>query len=987
MTRAFSLRPAQAAAAVLFLIALVTTSAAPAARQQTRSAQRIDEAYTKLIREHSTEKRVMTELVDHLPASDSVPTPLKFLGYVPGTPGKLTYHSEIVRYLEALDKASDRVTLTVIGKSDEGRDMVSVAIADEATIRNLEKYKQITAELGDPRKISDEHARQLVAAGKPIYYALGSIHSTEYGSPEMLMELAYRMAVGESPFIQQIRNNIIFVLTPSTEVDGRERAVDNFRFQQANPGEPAPGMVYWGKYVAHDNNRDAMGQGLRLTQVMMKTFLDWHPTVWHDLHESVTLLYTSTGTGPYNPIVDAIQVDEWWLLAKTEIMEMTKRGVPGVWTYNFYDGWVPNYLFWIANTHNSIGRFYETQSYRGVNYALGAAQSREWYRPNPTPAGVQWGPRSNINMQQSAILLAMNHVAKNKETYLDNYYVKSKRAIARGNEGTDVPNAYVIPAAQHTAAHAADLVNLVRVQGGEVHRATAAFKAGGVDVAAGDYILRMDQPYGPLVETIMGVQWYPPDNPRPYDDLGWTFPYLRNVKHDVIRDKAILTQPMTLMAADAKLAGGASGTGRTLVINHTTDNNLATFRFMHPNVKMLAGEKEFEAGGKRFVAGSFIIPDADRAALDKSLTALGITAVAVDAVPTVATHDLDVPRVGYIHTWTNTQDEGWVRLAFDHYKIPYTYFADNTIRAGANLKSKYDVIIFPHTSGSAASILTGRQGPTPVPYKKSSVTPNMGGVDETDDMRGGLTRDGLRELERFVAEGGVLITEGVTSTLFPEYRLTEGVTIEQASGLWVPGSVLKANIADRSSPLAYGYNQNSIGVYFDSSPVMRVGNAGFGGGRGRAGGPDLGQPNQQPNAAAPRLTTLEGGTAPTPAGARAGAGGGGRGAGQGRGGGGRGGAPSTSATASGPRVILQFPDDADDLLLSGGMVGGEALTGRAVLVDAPLGKGHVVMFATRPYWRWQTHGLFFLGFNAILNWNDLDAGRPKPTTPTNQGGQ
>ncbi|HEX6323873.1 MAG TPA: M14 family zinc carboxypeptidase, partial [Vicinamibacterales bacterium] len=864
MSHVYSSKPARAAAALLFLTALVTASSALSARQ-TRSAQRTDDAYTKLIREHSTEKRVMTELVDHLPASDSVPTPLKFLGYVPGTPGKLTYHADIVRYLEALDKASDRVTMWRIGKSDEGRDMVSVAIADEATIRNLDKYKSITAQLTDPRRTSEEQARQLVATGKPIYYAMGSIHSTEYGSPEMLMELAYRVAVGESKFIQDIRNNIIFVFTPATEVDGRERAVDNFRFSQANPGQPAPGMLYWGKYVAHDNNRDAMGQGLRLTQVMMKQFLEWHPTVWHDLHESVTLLYTSTGTGPYNPIVDAIQVDEWWLLAKTEIMEMTKRGVPGVWTYNFYDGWVPNYLFWIANTHNSIGRFYETQSYRGMNYQLGGAQSREWYRPNPTPAGVQWGPRSNVNMQQSAILFAMNHVAKNKETYLDNYYVKNRRAIERGRAADSVPNAYVIPAAQHTAAHAADLVNLVRVQGGEVHRATSAFKAGGVDVAAGDYILRMDQPYGPLVETLMGTQWYPADNPRPYDDLGWTFPYLRNVEFHKVTDKAILTQPMTLMTADAALPGGITGSGRTLVVNHTTNNNLATFRFAHPTVKMFAAQKAFEAGGRKFAAGSFIIPDADRAALGKSLTALGLPAIAVDAPPNVASHELDVPRVGYIHTWTNTQDEGWVRLAFDAYRIPYTYFADNTIREGANLKSKYDVIIFPHTSGSATSIVeSGVTGPNPRPYKKTELTPNLGTLDSTDDMRGGLSREGLRELEKFVAEGGVLITEGVTATIFPEYRLTAGVTVEQAPGLWAPGSVMKANFADRSSPLAYGYDQDAIGVYFRSSPILRVGFGGFGGGRGRAGGPDLGQPNMQPNAAPPRLTTLDRATTSEP---------------------------------------------------------------------------------------------------------------------------
>ena len=264
--------------------------------QERAPAQKLDADYTAKIKAATADPRILTELVDHMPASDKVPSPLKFLGYIPGEPGKLTYHKDIVRYMEALDKASDRVTMMKIGESDEGRDMVAVVIADEATIKNLDKYRQITAQLTDPRKLTDAQAKQLIATGKPIYYAMGSIHSPEVGSPEMLMELAYRLAVEETPFIQTIRNNAIVVLTPASEVDGREKQVDNFRAQAA--GQPSPSMVYWGKYVQHDNNRDGIGVGLRLTQVMLKTFLDWHPTVWHDLHESVTLLYTSTGTGP-----------------------------------------------------------------------------------------------------------------------------------------------------------------------------------------------------------------------------------------------------------------------------------------------------------------------------------------------------------------------------------------------------------------------------------------------------------------------------------------------------------------------------------------------------------------------------------------------------------------------------------------------------------------------------------------------------------------
>jgi Zinc carboxypeptidase len=208
--------------------------------------QKQDEEYTRRIKEHTQDPRISTELVDHLPASDSIPSPLKFFGRIVGEPGQLTYYKDIVRYLEALDKASDRLTMWKIGNSDEGRDMVAVAIADEATIKSLDKYKQVTAQLTDPRKITGAQAKQLVQKGKPIYYAMGSIHSPETGSPEMLMELAYRMIVEETPFIQTIRNNSIFMFTPATEVDGRDKQVDTFNYQKKTGKNPPP-LVYWSR--------------------------------------------------------------------------------------------------------------------------------------------------------------------------------------------------------------------------------------------------------------------------------------------------------------------------------------------------------------------------------------------------------------------------------------------------------------------------------------------------------------------------------------------------------------------------------------------------------------------------------------------------------------------------------------------------------------------------------------------------------------------
>ena len=85
-----------------------------------------------------------------------------------------------------------------------------------------------------------------------------------------------------------------------------------------------------------------------------------------------------------------------------------------------------------------------------------------------------------------------------------------------------------------------------------------------------------------------------------------------------------------------------------------------------------------------------------------------------------------------------------------------------------------------------------------------------------------------------------------------------------------------------------------------------------------------------------------------------------------------------------PRVAVQFPQNPAEMLLSGTLAGGQALAGRALAVDVAVGKGHIVMFALRPFWRWQTQGTFFLGFNAILNWNDLDAGKAAP--PARAGG-
>jgi hypothetical protein len=975
------------AGSALVAAALVWSQTKPTVAQSTtptpEANQTIDEDYTKIIRQSLQDPRITTELVDHLPASDTVPTPLKFFGRAVGTPSELTYAKDIHRYYEALAKASPRAKYLKIGTTEEGRDIVLLAIADEKTIESLDTYKDMLGALTDPRRTTEAQAQQILKTAKPIYYAISGIHSPETGGPEMLIELAYRLIVEETPFIQSIRRNVITLITPVLEVDGREKQVDTYYFNKSRaPGQARLPLVYWGKYVQHDNNRDGIGQFLELTRAITRTTLEWHPTILHDLHEAQAYLYASTGTGPYNDSLDPIVVAEWWMLAQNDVMEMTKRRVPGVWTYGFYDGWTPNYMFFIAHTHNGIGRFYEVQGYGPDPYEVRpqpTATSKEWFRPNPPLQSIKWGPRNNTNIQESALLFALQHVAKNRDLYLENYWLKNKRSVDKGRNGPIY--AWVIPAAQRRKADTAEAVNELRRQGLEISSATSAFNTGNASVAPGDYIVRGDQPFRTLADMYFSIQSYAPQNPSPYDDTGWTLQLMRDIKIVPITDKNILNRPMTLLTADAKAAGGIEGSGPVLVVDHTSDNNIVTFRFRNADVKMLAAEEDFELRGHKFRAGSIVIPNADRARLEPMLNDLGLSAWASTSAPPVKTHNLDVPRIGYVHSWTRTQDEGWWRAALDTYGVPYTYFGDQKLREGS-LRQKYDVIIFPHVGGSAQSQVNGleKTGNAPLPYQKTDATPNLASLDSSDDIRGGMGIEGLLELAKFVQAGGTLVTEGSTATIFPEYGITTGVTVETPSQLFVRGSIVRAKITDKDSPIAYGYDNADLPVYFNQAPVLNAeaggrftgGRPGPGGGIGEIGeipNTGIGQ-NVTPNAVPVHISPWEPDqNAPRPnPGER----------------------PQAAEMAafrdrarhSGvtlgdarPRVVMQFPANPNDMLLSGTLANGQYLSNRALAIDEPLGGGHVVMFALRPFWRWQTQGTYFLGFNAILNWNDLDAGK------------
>ncbi|HEV2963599.1 MAG TPA: M14 family zinc carboxypeptidase [Candidatus Angelobacter sp.] len=976
--------------------------------------------YNKKIKEYTTEPFFITELVDHLPLSSCVPPPDVFLHHIVGAPDVLDYTKEINDYMRLLASKSPRVKVWSIGTSEEGREMLAVIVTDEANMAKLDRYKEINARLADPRGLSDAEAQKLIAEDKPIYWADGSIHSPETGAPEMLMELAYRLAVEETPFIQKIRQDSIVMITPIVEVDGHDRMVDIYMQHKKHPNDPPYPLVWWGHYVAHDNNRDNLGLTLALSRNMLKNFLAWHPAVMHDLHESVPYLYIMTGTGPYNAWLDPIVISEWQSMAYHEIEEMTKRGVIGVWTHGFYDGWAPNYLLSIANNHNAIGRFYETFGNGGADTRLRtlppASTNREWFRPNPPLPKVKWSARNNTNMQESAILFGMNNVASNGQQFLNNFYLKSKRAVEKARK--EGPAAWVFPADDARPAEQASFLNLLEVQGVEVHRTEKEIRLASTEgardskssadksakseasepnsgkgkddkkaqetvIPAGSYIVRMDQPYSRLADMVLDTQYYSPRDPRSYDDTGWTLPALKNIKAMRVTDTSVLDAPMKKMST-IQLAGGIDGTGKTYLIHHNTDNTLATFRFRLSSVPMEAAEDGFEADGIKFKAGSFVIRNADRNQLESAAKELGIKIHATNAEVKVATHALAAPRVAMVHNWQNTQNDGWYRSAFDELKIPYTYVADTKLRETPNLRQQFDVILLPPMGGNLSSMIRGlpMRG-DPKPWKNSPETPNFvaPGLDSSDDIRGGLGYKGLSNLEQFVREGGLLMAVQSSASLPVASGITDGVVnVSDPRAMQAPGSVVLSSIDDKKSPIAYGYD-DKLYVYFREGPVITVGfGGGFGGGggggeaggaagrssgRGTASESDVIQARsaiaaEKPVKRSPREQELY---LPedTPDAVRL----------------------NLPRRDEMPRVVLRFASE-KDLLLSGMIVAGNELAEKPAVVDVPHGKGHVVLFANNPFWRGETMGSFFLVFNAMMNYDHLNAGRAAQSGPATE---
>jgi hypothetical protein len=592
--------------------------------------------------------------------------------------------------------------------------------------------------------------------------------------------------------------------------------------------------------------------------------------------------------------------------------------------------------------------------------------------------------------------------------FLRNFYLKSKRSIEKPRlEG---PAAYVFPADDPRPGAQAELLRVLQRQGCEVSRARSAFevevparkkgkdKGEGGDAAAGEkasdeatgdkaraeepktekrsfpagsYLVRMDQPYSRIADMLLDYQYWSPADPqkRPYDDTGWTFGELFGVQVARVADLAVLSVPIERVGGEVEAVSAVEGSGPVLAVNHNADLALVTLRYRFKGAAFEAAEEPFEAEGKKFARGSFLIRGLSAADAGRAASELGLKLQALASAPSVKTHPLRAPRLALLHSWLSTQDEGWWRMALDRLEVPYDYISVQTVAATPALRARWDVIVFPPVGRSAAAIVAGmpRWG-NPLPWKTTPLTPNIGRIDSTDDMRPGLGAAGVQNLRDFVAAGGLLVGAMDTAELAVSYGLTQGVSVGRAEKLKAPGTIVKARVVDAASPIVYGYS-DAFSIYTANGPVFNLSNmaGGRGGrrrppaeekerptGRGTADDPDrpMGrpfvEPPEEPHAEPWEALPLTEEQRRNPI--------------------------FVIPPAQRPRTVLRY-GDSKELLVSGLLEGAGDIAQHPAVVDVPVEKGHVVLFSNNPIWRGETLGSYFLVFNAILNFDHLGVGR------------
>lgn len=844
-----------------------------------------------------------------------VPAPDQVLGFPPGTDHKLADYDTLVRYFRALDAASDRVRVVEVGRTAEGRTMIAAIISSEANHRRLERLRQISRQLALARDLDDGQARALAAEGRAIVWIDAGLHATEVAPAQHAPELAFRVATEESDEMRRIRDEVVLVLLPVMNPDGLDRVVGWYRRNLGTPYEVAPMVELYHRYVGHDNNRDwYMFQMPESRHVARLLYEEWFPQIVYNHHQTAPFparIFVPPFADPMNPNIPPQVMRGIHTVGDAITARLEGEGKTGAVSRVGFDTWWNGGMRTAPYFHNMVGILTETALWRyATPYQYDPAKLPKRFRDGtaadapstfyPSPwKGGWWRLRDAVDYMLTASLATLDIGAKRRAEWLYGMYRMGRDAIETGQRGK--PFAYVVGAEQRDPGAAARLVDALRTGGVEVRRARSAFEAGGRRFERGSVVVPMAQAFRAHAKDLLEVQRYPDrrDGPggqpqRPYDITGWTLPAQMGVEGTWVEEPFEASLEPVGDGAQA-FAGAVTGSGPVLVVEASANGAFVLAnRALASGGSVRRATAAFQAGGRELGPGTFIIEGGlDRSVAQSLAPTHGVTAIAADASPEVATVALRQTRIGLYKPWVANMDEGWTRWLLEQYEFAYRSLVDGDVRAGG-LRGAFDVIVLP--DAGVKSLLDG--------HLPGSVPP---------EYAGGLGLEGVASLKEFVRDGGTLVALDSASDL-PLDLFGLGVrnvlrTVPRQE-YYAPGGLVRV-VFDPALPLAWGMPRDGV-AFVENGPAF----------------------------AEETLSDEEGEETPALA--------------------------PTGRPA--PRFVGRFAEK--DVLYSGWLLGESKIAGKGAVVEAPLGRGRVVLIGFRPQFRAQPYGTFKVLFNALLATRD-----------------
>ena len=691
-----------------------------------------------------------------------VPTPKSILGFQPTDDRTIADWTQIINYFSKLDKASDRVTVKEIGKTTNGKPLIVAFISSPSNIKNLEKIRQISAKLADPRTVKDAaELESLIKNGKTIVSISCSIHSTEIVASQMSMNLAYELATASDADTKEILDNTVLLLIPSSNPDGIDIVADWYRktFGTKSEGTSPPELYH--HYAGHDDNRDWFMLNLKETQAITKLFWqEWFPQLVYDVHQqgrNGSRFITPPFFDPPNPRVSPSILREVGLIGYKMAADLQAKGVAGVATNSTYDTWWHGGFRSAPYYHNSIGILTEAASAdlmtpvtvtldelkrnRGVRGLSSTLETATNY-PDAWKGGM-WRPAdiANIEMTSSRALLEM--AAKFRERYLRNFYELGKANL---NSDAKEPQAFIVTAGQPNAGTVSRFLEILMAQGVEVYQMTnelhvkmEPMQPDFHEMPLGSFLAFVNQPQKNNVLSLFEKQVYPhrllPNGEAevPYDVAGWTLPLQMDVDYaaawqirDLDKERGTLKRVTSIDQARAVL-------------------NLPKS------------------------SGSF----------DKLPNPLRTS-----------------PKIGLYKGFTGSMDEGWTRLVFDTFQIPYTSVSDKDVRGDL----KYDAIVLPADS-------------------ENTIVKGLGAERYPQEFAGGIGDAGVENLKHYVENGGKLICfDDSCGMVIKSFRLPMKNVLDglKRSEFYNPGSIVRLDV-DTKDQLARGLREDTAAYFITSS--------------------------------------------------------------------------------------------------------------------------------------------------------------------------